>query len=172
MQRSAILNTFGIAVILGTLGCGKASPTASSSQPVQTQPTYGVQAGGMMPTAPSSAAAPAPQPRTGTRVRGLSPRPVRVGGIPIFMGNVPYTPRAVRLPPGGMAPPPMRPEDAEADRIAYVQRRLTVTRQQIGYWERILQSDAEPEHHKAMARQMLEVYRAAEARYNNQLPSR
>lgn len=53
MRAGTVFGLFGATLMLGTLGCGKAAPTAA---PSSAQPSYGVQAGEMMPATPAAGA--------------------------------------------------------------------------------------------------------------------
>lgn len=104
MRRGTLLAIFGSTLMLGAMGCGRPSPAgAPTSNPAAPPTPYNVQAGGMMPAAPTARSAPvarsapAPRQRVGTPLRlGPGSTLYAGGGIGIpYSALRPTTPRVL-----------------------------------------------------------------------------
>lgn len=99
MKPGMILGMFGMTLLLGATGCGKAGPTAApASSALQSQPPYSVQAGGMMPTAPAARTAPTTRAApVAQQPRGINLR-FRPRGASIYLRGVPIIPETYPVP--------------------------------------------------------------------------
>ena len=160
---------FGVTLILGASGCGKASPTAvPSSQAVPAHSPYRVQVD--MPAEPTASETPTtlapPSPHQRFRPRGAT---IYLRGAPIIPETYPIpdrrrgaiTLRGVRIIPGTFDAPYPRPE-AEIRRqrqLDTARVRLTAVENQIQQLEEVLSQTTVPSF-RARIRSELQQFRA------------